>query len=97
MLKLSGNVDFLQIYVHESPKKLLEHVGSSYLPSNFGGDLKSLREIALDWYDVLGDNSDWFECQENVKITRIPKKIQSALNLKDQIGIEGSFRKLDID
>ncbi|XP_066153946.1 retinol-binding protein pinta-like [Euwallacea fornicatus] len=85
------------IYVHESPKQLLEVIGAQYLPSNYGGQLRSLREITLDGYHFLAENASWFEDQKNVQISYVPKNIESAFSLENELGLEGSFRKLDID
>ncbi|KAL1489416.1 hypothetical protein ABEB36_014314 [Hypothenemus hampei] len=85
------------IYIHENPTDLANVFGPEYVPSDYGGNLKSLREIACDWYEVLNDNADWFEAQEHVKIISIPKKIHTKFSMSDQLGVEGSFRKLSID
>ncbi|XP_066251991.1 alpha-tocopherol transfer protein-like [Euwallacea similis] len=85
------------IYVHESPEQLLEAVGAQYLPSNYGGELRSLREITLNGYNFLIENANWFEEQENVQISCIPKNVQSIFTLGNEFGVEGSFRKLNID
>ncbi|XP_050311146.1 clavesin-2-like isoform X2 [Anthonomus grandis grandis] len=86
------------IYIHEDSRHVLDRFGPEYLPSTFGGTLKPLREITSDCYDVLNDNADWFEGQNSVKITRPPKKVQKRLLLEDlDLGLEGSFRKLEID
>ncbi|CAH1129723.1 unnamed protein product [Ceutorhynchus assimilis] len=85
------------IYILDNSQPVLDKLGPDYLPSDFGGNLKSIRQLSLDYYDVLNDNAKRFEDQEDVKIIGIPEKVYTKLYMQDQIGIEGSFRKLEID
>ncbi|XP_060533216.1 alpha-tocopherol transfer protein-like isoform X2 [Cylas formicarius] len=85
------------VFVHKDPKDLLGILGADVTPCDYGGNLKSVRSIASDCYDFLADNADWLEAQENVKITGIPKKVERSFYFRDELGLEGSFRKLEID
>lgn len=85
------------MYFHSNSQTLLNLFGPDLLPADYNGNLKLIRSLATDWYDVLTDNADWFESQEHVKITGVPKKVRGLFYFKEEIGLEGSFRKLEID
>uniref|UniRef100_A0AAR5Q460 CRAL-TRIO domain-containing protein n=1 Tax=Dendroctonus ponderosae TaxID=77166 RepID=A0AAR5Q460_DENPD len=85
------------IHIHENPSQILEIFGAQNLPSNYGGQLRTLRKMATDWYDAVSRHADWFQAQESVQISAVPQKTRSQLHSPDQMGLEGSFRQLNID
>lgn len=81
--------------VHKGLDSLLTHIEPKVLPSDYGGNLDSIKDYTRSWQEILQENSDWFESQENVKISGTPpKRIDKFTN---NFGLEGSFRQLNID
>ncbi|XP_030754999.1 alpha-tocopherol transfer protein-like [Sitophilus oryzae] len=85
------------IHFHKSYDNIQDTFGTDNIPKEYGGDLKSLRELTLKSYEALQENAGWFETQENVKIVDVPKKIEFNLSHKEFFGVDGSFRQLKID
>lgn len=52
--------------------------------------------FADDFYEVLKENNDWLVAQESVKADLTKLTLQSKLT-DDVNGVDGSFRKLNID
>jgi hypothetical protein len=81
--------------IHRDTDWLVKNLHAKVLPSDYGGNLESVRDYMGMWKEIMMENSDWFRAQENVKIVGTPpKKIERFIN---NIGIEGSFRQLNID
>jgi hypothetical protein len=88
-------ITLLQFAIHRDTDWLVKNLHAKVLPSDYGGNLESVRDYMGMWKEIMMENSDWFRAQENVKIVGTPpKKIERFIN---NIGIEGSFRQLNID
>ncbi|CAH1164803.1 unnamed protein product [Phaedon cochleariae] len=84
---------------HQDANSLVDRFGEDILPSNYGGKCKSFSELTEDWLEILRENEGWFREQEQVEIdsSMMPREKMSCVYFEDQIGTEGSFRKLEID
>ncbi|XP_063927362.1 alpha-tocopherol transfer protein-like [Zophobas morio] len=81
--------------IHKDLGSLKEHLRPELLPSDYGGTLDSLKSYMERWTDILQENADWFEEQESVKIVgKPPNKVNCFTS---DIGVDGSFRQLNID
>ncbi|GFG36891.1 hypothetical protein Cfor_08697 [Coptotermes formosanus] len=85
-----------KIFVHTSLESLHEHVTKDALPKEYGGNLDSMssyHKITVAQTEVY---RDWFKEEETLRVeeSRRPGK---AKNTGDVFGVEGSFKKLDID
>ncbi|KAL3272107.1 hypothetical protein HHI36_022569 [Cryptolaemus montrouzieri] len=64
------------------------------LPEEYGGSLPKINQVMKKWYDCLLDNAEWFQEQESCKCAE-PRG--EKIEFSDEFGVEGSFRKLNID
>jgi len=75
---------------------LWEEVGKDVLPVEYGGTNMDLDTIHDQWKNRVNDNRDWLMLQSRYKADESlrPGKPRSYTDI---FGIEGSFRKLEID
>ena len=73
-----------------------EELGLEVLPREYGGTNSSLAELTEFWAGEMESRRDWLMDQPRYKTdeARRPGKPKSH---SDIFGIEGSFRKLEID
>jgi len=76
--------------------KVQEDLGLEVLPTDFGGTNASLSELRDYWIDQMERNRDWLMEQSKYK-TDESKRPGKPKSHADLFGIEGSFRKLEID
>jgi len=76
--------------------KLHENVGTDILPKEYGGNGESLEDLRVFWKKEVEQNKDWLIQQTRYK-TDEKKRIGKPRLHADIFGIEGSFRKLEID
>lgn len=85
---------------HLHPKgdysKLVEDLGADILPKEYGGTNSTLPEISAFWKTELERNSDWLLQQTKFRTEEGKRPGKPRLH-SDIFGIEGSFRKLEID
>ena len=76
--------------------KMQEDLGLDVLPVEYGGTNGSLEELTGYWAEMADSRRDWLMEQPRFKTdeTRRPGKPKSHADI---FGIEGSFRKLEID
>jgi len=85
-------------HVHPIGKNqgLVEDLGAEVLPVEYGGTGGSLAEITEFWLTEAVKQKDWFARAEKYK-SEEEKRPGGKKTHSDLFGIEGSFRKLDID
>uniref|UniRef100_A0A1B6LYR8 CRAL-TRIO domain-containing protein n=2 Tax=Graphocephala atropunctata TaxID=36148 RepID=A0A1B6LYR8_9HEMI len=85
--------------IHTSYKSLYPSIPQSMLPSNFGGDGKSIETLEGEWKKKLESFADWFTKQESIVTNEKRRlgKTASNQNTNNIFGCEGAFRKLAID
>lgn len=76
--------------------KLHEDLGKDVLPKEYGGNNGSIQELTDYWRTQVESCGDWLEEQTNYKTKEDLRPGKPKLHA-DIFGIEGSFRKLDID
>jgi len=85
---------------HVHPKgdysKMQEDLGLEVLPKEYGGTNTSLDELREYWIDEIDKKRDWLLEQPKFK-TDEKKRPGKPKSHSDIFGIEGSFRKLEID
>lgn len=87
-----------QIHVHRSYHTLKDFIPLNCLPADYGGSQKSLKEINEQWKQLYMQEAQFFEDLDKVKITGvIPKRLVEDYSEQESFGIQGSFRKLNID
>ncbi|XP_017781429.1 PREDICTED: alpha-tocopherol transfer protein-like [Nicrophorus vespilloides] len=88
-------LDSLQ--VHDSNNEtLFEIVDKSCLPNEIGGSVGSIFEIHTAIKRFFLENADYFKEEEKMVVDE-SKRSGNPRDAKDIFGIEGTFKKLDID
>lgn len=85
--------------VHSSPDfaSLYQQVPRKILPKDYGGDGPSLSELTRHWKQQVEENQYVLSKMEELVRTDESKRPGKAKTSQELFGIEGSFRKLDID
>ncbi|CAD7088247.1 unnamed protein product [Hermetia illucens] len=84
------------IHTHSDFESVYEHFPKSCLPAEYGGNLGTLREITSDFLEKYLSSREWFD--EDSKYRCDETKRQGASRIpNDLFGVDGSFKKLEID
>lgn len=86
---------FNRITVHKSFDTLYENVPKKYLPVDFGGEQKSVEVIKEEWMEELKHQAVYLE--ESGKLVSDESKRIKKLNDGGLFGVDGTFKKLNID
>eukprot|EP00092_Neocalanus_flemingeri_P023117 GFUD01025065.1.p1 GENE.GFUD01025065.1~~GFUD01025065.1.p1 ORF type:complete len:185 (-),score=61.12 GFUD01025065.1:187-702(-) len=85
---------------HVHPKgdmsKMQEDLGLDILPKEYGGTNGTVEELTNYWLGEIEKNRDWLIEQTKFKTDEAKRPGKPKLH-SDIFGIEGSFRKLEID
>lgn len=74
----------------------LSFIPKSILPKDYGGESESVRSLTEHWKKKVESYRDWF--REDEQYYSIESKRPGKPKTPDAIfGVEGSFRKLDVD
>nr|XP_022920518.1 clavesin-1-like [Onthophagus taurus] len=85
-----------RFYVWSNLDKLQDFIPLKCLPSDFGGELKTIKEYSDGCYKYVS-NCDLFEKLDEMKLLGpIPKESTITFSNED-FGVDGSFRKLNVD
>lgn len=86
-----------QLYVHGSNlDSLYEHIPKAMLPAEYGGDAGPIQEIVDAWAKKIISYRDYFK-EEDQYGTDEKKRPGRPKNADSLFGLEGSFRKLEVD
>ncbi|XP_069682750.1 retinaldehyde-binding protein 1-like [Periplaneta americana] len=85
-----------KIFVHSTMETLYEYIPKEALPKEYGGELESVTHYNKEVRTLLQDYRDWFQKEEKFRVDE-SKRQGRAKNAGDIFGVEGSFKKLDID
>ncbi|XP_071638280.1 alpha-tocopherol transfer protein-like [Temnothorax longispinosus] len=85
------------IHFHPSFKSLSEYISVDVLPNEMGGKAGSVHELAEIQVKKLEDYREWFLLDEVNRRVNEASRIGKSKSVNDLFGIEGSFKKLDID
>lgn len=89
---------FLQIHVHKNYETLSKFIPLECLPSDYGGKQESLRNLNEKWKRMYIQEKEFFQKLDEVKLQGpIPCNMVENYNEEDDVGLQGSFRKLNID
>uniref|UniRef100_A0A1I8Q2Q3 CRAL-TRIO domain-containing protein n=1 Tax=Stomoxys calcitrans TaxID=35570 RepID=A0A1I8Q2Q3_STOCA len=85
------------LHMHSSIEGFYKHVPPQMLPKEIGGDLPASKKLKEVFYDVLRKNRNEILKFEQSHLIEEAKRPGKAKTASDLFGIEGSFKKLDID
>ncbi|XP_069683237.1 clavesin-2-like [Periplaneta americana] len=85
-----------KICIHSTMETLYEYIPKELLPKEYGGELDSLTHYNKEVRRLLEEYSDWFQKDEVFRVDE-SKRQGRAKNAGDVFGVEGSFKKMDID
>uniref|UniRef100_A0A1I8PQ99 CRAL-TRIO domain-containing protein n=1 Tax=Stomoxys calcitrans TaxID=35570 RepID=A0A1I8PQ99_STOCA len=85
-----------RMFVHSSKTDFLKEIPLKYLPKEYGGEIGSEEEILEEWEKKLDEYREHFKrnAQYGTDEKLRPGK---AIDFNSMFGIDGSFRKLDVD
>ncbi|KAL6256813.1 hypothetical protein P5V15_011753 [Pogonomyrmex californicus] len=85
------------IHFHSSLETLPEYIPIDALPNEMGGKAGSIHELAKIEIKKLEDYREWFLMDEATGRVNEALRIGKSKLASDLFGVEGSFKKLDID
>lgn len=75
---------------------MTQQIPLKYLPKEYGGENGSFEEINAAWEKKLEDYRDYFKKNTDYG-TEEKLRVGQAIDFDSMFGIEGSFRKLNVD
>lgn len=90
-------IGVFQLFVHGNKMdSLTKEIPLKYLPKEYGGENGSIDEIMQEWEKKMDQYSEYFK--KNAEYGTDEKlRPGKAVDFDSMFGIEGSFRKLDVD
>jgi len=85
------------IHFHSSLESVSEYVSVDLLPNEIGGKAGSIHELTEIQVKKLEDYREWFLLDETTRRVNEALRIGKSMSANDLFGVEGSFKKLDID
>lgn len=73
-----------------------ECIPKRLLPAEYGGDAGPIQNIVDEWVKKVTDNKAFFEDEEALG-SEEKKRIGRPKNAETLFGVDGSFRKLNVD
>lgn len=86
---------FNRITLHKDLESLYKNISKKYLPRDYGGEQKWLSELNEEWYEELEVQSEFLK--ENASMVADETKRIKKLEGNELFGVDGSFKKLNID
>lgn len=84
-----------KIVVNKNMESFYKIVPKKYLPSDYGGEQKSLEELQNDWMEEIKLQENYIVGQ--LKIVSNESNRIGKLYDKEMFGIEGTFKKINLD
>uniref|UniRef100_T1GRL1 CRAL-TRIO domain-containing protein n=1 Tax=Megaselia scalaris TaxID=36166 RepID=T1GRL1_MEGSC len=85
-----------RFHVHSNYDSLLEKIPKQYLPKEYGGENGVIQDVVDHWENKLLSYKSYFE-EEKQYGTNEKLRPGKPVNSSSLFGIEGSFRKLEVD
>ncbi|XP_034652715.1 alpha-tocopherol transfer protein-like isoform X2 [Drosophila subobscura] len=85
-----------RFHIHSKLESLYKYVPKECLPAEYGGSNGTIQDVVTTWREKLFSYQKFFE-EEVSYGTNEKLRRGEAINAESLFGIDGSFRKLDID
>ncbi|XP_037813924.1 alpha-tocopherol transfer protein-like [Lucilia sericata] len=86
-----------RMFAHGSNlSSLYEHIPQKYLPQELGGENGSIEELTKEIKENFSKQQDYFLDDHNYRVEE-KLRVDKIINYDDVFGIEGTFRKLNVD
>ncbi|XP_018393623.1 PREDICTED: alpha-tocopherol transfer protein-like [Cyphomyrmex costatus] len=85
------------IHFHSSLESLSEYIPVDALPTETGGKAGSVHKLAEIQEKKFEDYREWFLLDESTRRVNEALRIGKSKTVNDLFGIDGNFKKLDID
>ncbi|KAG5875452.1 hypothetical protein JTB14_008730 [Gonioctena quinquepunctata] len=84
------------IFLHSSVDSLYSHVPKDILPQEYGGTSESLKISQEKYRAQLNDHESFFKYQDSQLVDE-SKRIGNTREIDNKFGMEGTFKRLEID
>ncbi|KAK9730674.1 CRAL/TRIO domain [Popillia japonica] len=87
-----------RIRVHNTSRieEMYQYIPKSVLPTEYGGDAGPIQDLIDYWKKKVEDHAEWLIEDANY-VSDESKRIGTPKTATDLFGMEGSFRKLNVD
>ncbi|XP_053994005.1 uncharacterized protein LOC128884565 [Hylaeus volcanicus] len=85
------------LHTHTNLETLSKFIPIDALPNEIGGKAGATMELHAKVIKLLEDNRDWFVEEERTKRVNESLRPGKGKSITDLFGVEGSFKKLEID
>ncbi|KAK9730672.1 CRAL/TRIO domain [Popillia japonica] len=87
-----------RIHAHKTSKidDMYKYIPKSILPEEYGGDAGPTQNLIDYWKKKVEDHASWYK-EDSQYVSNESKRIGRPKTAGDIFGIEGSFRKLNVD
>ncbi|KAJ8954256.1 hypothetical protein NQ318_005852 [Aromia moschata] len=84
------------LYLHTDQEELHKRIPRDLLPQDYGGSCETLQILLEKNKSLLNDNADFFKYQDTQLVDE-SKRPGKPKNVNDVFGMEGTFKKLEVD
>ncbi|KAK5638983.1 hypothetical protein RI129_013278 [Pyrocoelia pectoralis] len=84
------------VFVHKGAESLYEMFSKEVLPKDYGGNERSLNELSDEWKKVFNNYDDLFQKLSKMKVNEELRQ-KPLFDEDDLFGIQGNFKKLNVD
>lgn len=84
------------LYLHSNLETLYERVPKHLLPQDYGGNSESILILHEKYKALMNDSVDFFKYQDT-QLVNESKRPGKPKNIGDIFGVEGTFKKLEVD
>ncbi|KAK9892505.1 hypothetical protein WA026_020494 [Henosepilachna vigintioctopunctata] len=85
------------IHIHSNLDSFHKVLPKEYLPKDYGGNgSEAVTTLAEQMRSLVENNSEFFQYQQQ-QVTDESKRIEKSKDYSEILGLEGTFKKLDVD
>lgn len=98
MIKPFAKAELLKlVHFHSSLETVQEFLPIEALPNEYGGKAGSIEEIVTKHIKLLEEFREWFQYDELVGRVNESLRVEKCQNTESLFGVDGSFKRLEID